>query len=437
MHEPKIFVYDEFNPEDCAMMQALYSRSSQSVVEHVEKVKETGSGKFMEKYYVGYGHLSIADCGSTTAFIEGVSMLVAKAVQDWPLYAGQESSTRYIDYEKQPIVDPVGTDESHRILRGWMDFYLNNQEKLREFLKEKYPQKESEKDAMYEKAIAARSFDILRGFLPAGTTTQLSWHTNLRQAWDKLALLRHNPLKEVRDVAAEIHEKFKEKYANSFSHKLYEKTEEYRGYIGDKYTFFDPENFPREFTYSTNIDPEELKEYMDVIEKRPPKTNLPHFLSDLGHMRFRFLMDFGSFRDIQRHRNGVCRMPLLSTKHGFHQWYINQLPADMATEARALIASQEQAINQLDTNDISKQYYVAMGYNVPTQIMYALPPTVYVTELRSGKMVHPTLREVAFKMHDAIMESFPFMTMYSDLDPDDWDVRRGSQDITNKEENEG
>lgn len=77
---PKIFIYDEFSPEDTAMMQALYSRSPKSVAEHAEKVKETGSVKFMEKFYVQYGHSSIADCGSTTIFIEGISMLGAKVI---------------------------------------------------------------------------------------------------------------------------------------------------------------------------------------------------------------------------------------------------------------------------------------------------------------------------------------------------------------------
>src|SRR5680860_519895 len=93
----KVFIYDEFNPQDTAMMQALYSRSGESVEEHVKKVKESGSGKFMEKFYVGYGHASIADCGSTTIFLEGVSMLAAKAVEDWPLFSGQETSSRYIN----------------------------------------------------------------------------------------------------------------------------------------------------------------------------------------------------------------------------------------------------------------------------------------------------------------------------------------------------
>jgi hypothetical protein len=33
------------------MLQALYSRSPQSVVSHLEKVKAAGSGKFMEQFY--------------------------------------------------------------------------------------------------------------------------------------------------------------------------------------------------------------------------------------------------------------------------------------------------------------------------------------------------------------------------------------------------
>src|SRR3954470_12887396 len=119
----KTFIYDEFTPEDMAMMQALYSRSASSVEEHAEKVKKSGSGKFMERYYVGYGHASIADCGSTTVFVEDVSMLVAKAIQDWPLYSGQETSSRYIDMSKREIKDPLGTKQSKAVLDAWMKFY--------------------------------------------------------------------------------------------------------------------------------------------------------------------------------------------------------------------------------------------------------------------------------------------------------------------------
>ncbi len=82
-------------------------------------------------------------------------MLGAKAIQDWPLYSGQETSTRYIDMSKQPIIDPMNTEQSQEILKSWMDFYTKNQEDLRNFLKRKYKKKDDEKDEVYEKAINA------------------------------------------------------------------------------------------------------------------------------------------------------------------------------------------------------------------------------------------------------------------------------------------
>jgi thymidylate synthase ThyX len=234
----KIFIYDEFGPEDTAMMQALYSRSAESVEVHAEKVKSSGSGKFMERFYVGYGHASIADCGSTTIFIEGVSMLVAKAIEDWPLYSGQETSSRYIDMSKQLLVDPVQTAESKKILDKWMEFYTKNQVPVEAHLIEKFPKKADEDEGIYLKAIKARSFDILRGFLPSGVATQFSWHTNLRQAADKLMTLKYHPLDEVRQVAEKVLNTLKEKYPSSFSHKTYEEQEKYRKEVSKNFTYF-------------------------------------------------------------------------------------------------------------------------------------------------------------------------------------------------------
>jgi len=430
-HMYKIFVHDEFNPEDMAMLQALYSRSPQSVEEHVDKVKETGSGNFMEKFYVGYGHLSIADCGSTTMFIERLSILADKAVQDWPLYSGQETSTRYVDMSKQPIVDPLGTADSKAILDRWMKFYIESQAAVKDHLIKKYPKREEEKEEVYQKAITARAFDCLRGFLPAGITTQLSWHTNLRQAWDKISLLRHHPLREVQTIADDMLSKLKEKYGHSFSHKLYEEQESYRALASEKHDYF----YPREaysFNYKTNIAGDELHAYNDLLAARPQKTNLPHFLSELGNITFDFLLDFGSFRDIQRHRNGVCRMPLLTTDYGFNEWYLNQLPDETRVRAIGLIEEQIAAIDRLNASPEIKQYYISLGFNMACRVAYGLPAAVYVVELRSMKTVHPTLRKIAHKMHYALLDLFPNLKLHSDLNPDDWDIRRGMQDIVAK-----
>ena len=429
----KVFIYDEFNPQDTAMMQALYSRSALSVEEHVKKVRESGSGKFMEKFYVGYGHASIADCGSTTIFLEGVSMLAAKALEDWPLFSGQETSSRYINYSKQPIVDPLKTKDSKDILDKWMKFYIGSQPVMTKHLMAKYPRKEGEDEGVYERAINARMFDSLRGFLPAGITTQHSWHTNLRQAHDKLVLLKHHPLKEIRDEAEKVLVELKTKYPQSFSHVEVEDQEAYRELSMQKFNYYSDKDYAGEFTGRTNIKKDDLKKYSALLKKRPQKIGLPHFLTELGTVTFEFLLDFGSFRDIQRHRHGVCRMPLLTTKFGFNEWYLEQLPADLKKEAIKLIKEQTSAVKKLKkASKEDLQYYLAMGFNVPCKVSYGLPAVLYVTELRSGNMVHPTLRKVAHKMADKIMKMLPDVTIHVDRSLDSWDVRRGLQTIQEK-----
>jgi thymidylate synthase ThyX len=433
MEEKKqlILIEDTCTPEDNAMLQALYSRSAASVTEHLEKVKKAGSGKFMESFYVGYGHGSIGDCGSTTIFIENVSILAAKAIQDWRLYNGQETSTRYIDMAKQPIRDPLNTNESKEIIKAWMDFYISSQEKVKEHLRATHPRLENEEEKTYERAVNARVFDILRAFLPAGIATQLSWHTNLRQAADRLALLRHHPLSEVKNIAEEILTKLKEKYPSSFSHKLYESQEAYRDELSKDYSYYLNSQSPV-FAFKTNINSEDLKPFEKILSERPIKTNLPSFLDELGGCWCDYLIDFGSSRDLQRHRNGVFRMPLATTKFGFHQWYLDQLPAVLKTEAEKLIAQQTERIEKLSCDDETKQYFVSLGYLVSCRMYFSLPGLLYMIELRSDTTVHPTIRPIMAKIDHELSQRFPKLALHTNLNESDWDIRRGKQTIEQK-----
>jgi len=85
-------------------------------------LKKKGAEKFMKNFYVGYGHKSIGDCGNATIFVEGVSMLAAKAIQDWRLYSGQEASTRYVDFSQQAFFDPTNSKNGKNILEAWRNF---------------------------------------------------------------------------------------------------------------------------------------------------------------------------------------------------------------------------------------------------------------------------------------------------------------------------
>ncbi|TSC63680.1 MAG: hypothetical protein G01um1014106_442 [Parcubacteria group bacterium Gr01-1014_106] len=434
-------------PEDEAMLQALHSRSVGGIRVHLKTLADKGSERFMDSFYVGYGHKSIGDCGSVTIFIEVVSMLLAKAIQDWLQYCGQEASTRYIDFSTQEFIDPIKSARSREILESWRTFYLAAQEPVRAYLRECFPKKQEEDAKVYEKAINARSFDILRGFLPAGASTNLSWHTNLRQAADHIALLRHHPLIEVQDVAKALESALQEACPSSFGHKRYESTEMYRQeWMREEYYFCGtqhhnvcPENsidgsHQRVVLTRNSIDQDSLEEYASRLSKRPAKTELPKQMAECGTMQFQFLIDFGSFRDIQRHRSVIQRMPLLSSKFGMHSWYLESLPDGIRREAEKLIRHQLGAIDTLPKDKFVRQYYFPMGMCVPCRLTGDLPALVYVTELRAQVVVHPTLHEVALEMADELTAQFGSkgLMLHVDREKGRFDVRRGLQDIVRK-----
>lgn len=436
----KIIIVDDVAPEANAMLQALYSRSPKSVVEHLEQVRTSGAEKFMANYYVGYGHKSIGDCGTTSIFAENVSMLVAKAIQDWPLYNGQEASTRYLDMAAQEVLNPLaGTDQEaagQKILSTWMSFYVHILESLIPVLKERFPIEEGQKETVYEKAIKARAFDIARGFLPAGATTYASWHTNLRQAYDHLKEMRHHPLKEVRDTAHDIVDALKQQYPSSFIHKTYEAEEEYVEKSMRAFAYSDRAldgGAHAAFSYTSHLDLDSLQAHEQLLRERPAKAELHQRMRQFGNMNFTFPLDFGSYRDLQRQRSAVQEMPLLSTRHGFYPWYLEQLTDSLRDEAQKLLLEQEAAIAALACSDADKQYFVAMGYTVVCYLTCSLPSAVYIAELRSSDTVHPTLRVQAQRMGDAIAQSVPGIAMHHDTSPGIWNIKRGTQDIVRKD----
>ena len=417
-------------PEAVAMLQALHSRSTGGIKKHLEVLAERGPERFMATYYVGYGHRSIGDCGTVTVFVEGVSMLTAKAIQDWRLYAGQESSTRYVDFTNQPMQNPIGTGEGAAILEAWRTFYLRGVRELPTFLSERYQRTTNEDPKVYAKAIAARTFDIMRAFLPAGTTTNLAWHMNLRQFSDELALLVHHPLAEVREVAHTVTDGLQRMFPSSFSHTPREALDTYHEML--MRSLYEDEHDPVPFALTHDgIDHNALATYRQALTNRPLHAELPRRIAECGVVGFQFTLDFGSYRDLQRHRAIVQRMPLLTTKHGFGQWYLDELPPTLRTDADALVNTQIARIGTLAAPREIAQYYCAMGFTVAHRITGDLHALTYLVELRTTRFVHPTLRARMRQVADVLYERYaPYgLVLHLDPEPDRFDVRRGMHDI--------
>lgn len=430
-----ISIIDELPPEDEATLQALNSREAGGLAVNLAKVVDP-DGKTVDrvvgKFYVGYGHHSIGDCGTTSIFCDKISILAAKAIQDWEMYSGQETSTRYVDVTGADYVDPINTPDSKAIIEKWFNFWRSEIDNVYSHVEKTFPIEEGQDVGVYKKAIQARTFDIMRSFLPASCRTNASWHTNLRQAYDKLTTMRYHPCIEISDLAKSLLSGLNEKYPNSFGHKEYEKQEEYRKIVGEKFSYFD--DAPKEdFVFTNNINQDEYEYYRPtLLDNRPQKTEPAKFLKEIGTIRIDALLDYGSYRDLQRHRNGVNRSPLLTTKYGFEEWYLNALPEETRKRAESLISEQVSAIEVLSASEFEKQYCVALGFRVPWRYTCGLPAAIYLGELRSGKTVHPTARNIALKLTESLKKAFPDLVLHSDTDKDDWDIKRGTQDIVKK-----
>lgn len=404
---------DNLHPETRAMLQAFYSRSYMGIEERLQDLGESEEKikAALKKYYVGYGHASVGELASITIFFEDVSMLAAKAIQDNPLYNGQESSTRYIDYSNQKFISPYGEDDTFFNFWGerFREFYIRALPKTIEYIKSKYP---DTGDRSYDKTVKAKAFDVVRGFLPAGFATNVAWTGSLRNIGEHLRKLINHPLNEVKDIAYQTYKQLLQEFPNSFR--------ELRGSdINpeiEKFFYLRQEGSSSEFS----------SEFTTVTTSEYNKHNT---LYKCVRLNSDHLLDFASWRDLQRHRNMVSFMPLLTTKLGFSNFYIDNLPEDMREEARSLIAEIDLSLSLFEgLKDENKQYVIPMGFLCNIMIDMDLHQAVYLAELRSSKTVHPTLRVWAQELGKFLKNKFDISAKV-DYDEESWTLKRGTQDI--------
>lgn len=434
MTEPKInlTIVDQFDPETTAMLQAFYSRNHMPISERIAELGDdpTVVKESLKKWYVGYGHKSIGQCGATTLFLEGCSILAAKAFQDTQLYNGQETSTRYIDFSNQPIHDPLKIPE---IQADWIEFYSKAHLPVLHHVADKN-KLNLDNEVEYKTAKAA-TFDILRSFLPAGCATQLSWFTSFTHAKDRLVQLAYHPLSEVRELARSIAAFMQKKYPFAMGdiEDLIKKTEAYYSsnsmalnYLTVRTDEIAWPEFQCRDNFSTSVRSTKGLE-------RERGVPVPRHLSYNGRFTLKYILDYGSFRDIQRHRNCNQMMPLLTTDFGFAQWYIDALPMSLREKAKNLIFSQTTKLARYRASnpDAELQNYIPLGFNVPCMLECDFPQLVYIAEIRSSQTVHPNLRRLALKIAKVAKQNH-IVNMFDDDSETTITTKRGKQDIVKK-----
>lgn len=421
----KIFIKDSMNPETGAMLQALYSRSHISVEEHLKGVnqevsqiieeREVSLQEKMAEFYIKYGHESIGDCGSSTVFIEGISIIAAKAIQDTPLYRGQESSTRYINFANQfeqvkNFLEQSGFTAYHEnrnaidnLLRSYLTFYEKVFKKMREHRSSEMGVNYETSDSLTKRAINAWAFDVGRAFLPAATTTQLSFHGSLRDLRNQFMRLKTHALPELRLISQSVLFQLMSAYPHSFKKDDWIISDEdkpqpffvsYPSLCSYKKSFDKEIVFNGDEEFAANYDPRKDDEF-----------NTPNSSLAYGTLSVRSSvnsgLDYGSWRDLQRHRNGFCAATIpynycyRSDNLNIESWYMDnicQYP-DLKAEWEKLEKEILLVIGSIEGEDEShlSSYFLPLGKIVPVVISYSLQEWDYIFNLRLRDTVHPSL----------------------------------------------
>lgn len=423
-----VFIFDidssKLTAEGYAMLQSLYSRSHKSVLENIKVVEERGSDKFLDDYLINYNHKSIADCATTTIFIENISFLATKVVQDNMLYNGQESSSRYLNYNNNQVYI------NNEITTMLMTFYKNSYTDTYDHILNQIGD---------EKAAKTLTFDVLRGFLPLGCKTQLSWNTTLRQAYDNTLRMRTHPLMEVRDIGHNIFSELKAKYQHSFTYKTTPEQLNYLEELALNCSF--DKVIPRYDNHNhlnfSNLNMSDLKDNLELLISRPRGTEVSKYFNKFGTIDIFYTLDYGSFRDLQRHRNGYQNLPLVNGKYGFNTDYLEFLPEYLKYEAYILLDTVYDLIKKSDFwSDINKQYLYPMITNVKCKYTCTLPQLIYILELRSQETVHFSLRKLVLELIKEFKKEFPNFNLYvNESDYKTISIKRGYQDIIKKTTN--
>lgn len=356
--------YDDTTAEQWAMLAAMFSRSAAGVEELADKVRNTDSKNFMEKFYVGYGHASIGDLCDVRLFVEGVPFYVACLLEQYSRFRGQESSTRYIDFSKQAPSVTANSGKYKQQIEDYLaafEIISNNLRKGRQV------------DVAEQRAINARAFDICRGLLPWGCTTNVAWYGDIRSIEQHLAWLlsgfndNNRTISNIRSYVEDIHAALRDVYPSSCN---------------------------------------ELSQ-VRVFDNYPVGGSAKIRLRDYGDL------DMGSWRDLNRHRLGrsvvdyrVCG--------DLHPWYKEMLEAH-----KVLIPSVDAYRGQSGIDHRLLGQVVSYNYHV-----YSYPHFDYLQKLRSGTSVHPTLRQLFLRTDNKYGQQYT-----PDPGPFGYFLQRGDQTI--------
>ncbi len=434
-------------------------------IQSIAETWPTGAGapvtrraeELYDRVFGDYGDDSVAQLGGAHIACEQASNILTKVLEWGRLAAYLEQSTRYIYYDRKlggcyryhvppEIQGTVYEDMYREDMDRQFETYSAIVRRLTDYFAARFPRAAGDSARVWRSTIRAKACDTARGLLPAATLSNVGIF-GTGQAYESLLLrMRANPLAEVRDYSSLLLNELRKVIpafvrrvdvpdrGGAWSEYLRRTSDSMEG-IARELEVVAPRDVPE--VELTDWDPNaETKvaaaalyaftdlpdgQLLELVEKMPYEAKARVIRAYAGERlnrrhkpgrgaervsyRFDVLSDFGSFRDLQRHRmltlewqplgvsNGYATPPDIVEAHESAEWHA----------AMDRMAGLHSVLLQAHGTNAA-QYAVPFSYRLRYVMQLNAREAFHLLELRTTPQGHPDYRRVCQEMHRLIRD---------------------------------
>ena len=434
----------DLSPETIAVAFAKTSRSPEPFDEIAAELNDARAAKFHEKWVVGYGHASVAEHAVLHLALENVSRLAIETIEGNRLASYTEKSTRYQQWDADAFYVPEELkghpleEKFRQTCQHLFDTYHVCIPKVQAWLKETQPQKPDESDKAFERRIRPASVDICRFLLPAASLANVGVTINARALEYAICKMLSSPLDEVRQIGEWVLQVGKQeaptliKYAgcNAYlmqtSEKMVLRAEKLDPVPGGDFTLVDYDvegeekilaavlfRFSQDMPFEAcldhvrQLDGEERRALARALMAGRGPFDQPLREFEYAQMTFEVVMDQGAYFEFKRHRMMTQTVQPLTALLGYAT--PKGIVASGCEEPyRGAMAQAESLYHELRAvNPDVASYIVPNGFNRRVLFTMNLREAFTLCRLRAAENAHFSIRRVALKVHEAIMQVYP------------------------------
>jgi len=409
---------------------------------------------------------------------ENVSQRAAKLLEHSQLGAFQEKSTRYLDFSEDSLVYPPELlssaygEESRWQGRQTMVAYRDLLDRMKIHFEAHLPRREFKSEASWRRTAHARAFDVSRYLLPCAVRTSVGATLPTRETERHISALLASPHGEIRALALRMRDEAVKTNPGLLRHvqpnTYLERTTGDLAILAAELAWDVPVRADEPSVELSWISPDiELLALASALAATE-KTSLPTAVLRerlraagpelsariaeaalgkrgshdewpkefaVGQIGFDLVLDFGAWRDLQRHRVGLQLRARPAVDLGYSvpaELSHPDLVAELDLYRRVMDRSGEFHARVARERPYDAEYLPLLGHHCAWTCAMDLRQWAYLVELRSGASGHSSYRTVAHRMARAVLPHVAHLAPHLRVDWSGETDRRDAEERTQR-----